>query len=233
MIYRYPVNYIAITQYYKKGNHYGLDLGWNSAHGGKNQPIYASESGTIEKVVDNDKTGKSWGNLVKINHGNKNYTLYAHLKNGVLVKKGQQVEKGQIIGYMGTTGHSTGNHCHYEVYEGGSSTSKRVNPISRTYVYEGQTVGSTTAKSKEILYYKEQYNLTRLLKKGLKGNDVKELQKKLSGIGYSIGRYGVDGSFGNDTLKAVKLFQKNNKLKVDGIVGKDTAHELGWNYKGK
>lgn len=70
-----------------------------------------------------------------------------------------------------------------------------------------------------------QFNLTRVLKPGCKGDDVKELQKAL--------KISVDGIFGNDTETAVKKFQKSHGLKVDGIVGKKTAHELGWLYKGK
>lgn len=74
--------------------------------------------------------------------------------------------------------------------------------------------------------YVEKYNLTRLLKKGCKGSDVKELQKTLGGLT-------CDGIFGNKTLAKVKAFQKNNKITADGKVGKNTAHALGWLYKGK
>ena len=56
--YRYPVNYIAITTYFKKGVHNGLDLGWNSKHGGKNQPIYAVADGKVYSTKDKDKTYK-------------------------------------------------------------------------------------------------------------------------------------------------------------------------------
>lgn len=83
------------------------------------------------------------------------------------------------------------------------------------------------------LPYDEQFNLTRLLKKGCKGNDVKELQKELKKRGYSIGKSGVDGDFGNDTANAVAKFQKDNHLVADKKVGKKTAHKLGWLYKGK
>lgn len=76
-----------------------------------------------------------------------------------------------------------------------------------------------------LLPYVEQFNLTRLLKKGCKGNDVKELQKK---IGTK-----VDGIFGNNTLAKTKKWQTNHELKADGIVGRDTAHSLGWLWKGK
>lgn len=90
--------------------------------------------------------------------------------------------------------------------------------------------------------YVEKYNLTRLLttKKskgkwvcGSKGNDVKELQKELQRRGYNIGKDGIDGKFGNDTRNAVIKFQKDNRLSTDGKVGKNTAHALGWTYKGK
>lgn len=77
-----------------------------------------------------------------------------------------------------------------------------------------------------LLPYVDQFNLTRLLKKGCKGNDVKELQKTLGGLT-------ADGIFGDKTLKKVKSFQKKKKLTQDGKVGKNTAHALGWLYKGK
>ena len=70
------------------------------------------------------------------------------------------------------------------------------------------------------------FNLTRLLFKGCKGNDVKELQKEL-GIKQ-------DGIFGSITKDKVKALQRKNGIKpIDGIVGKNTAHCLGWTYKGK
>lgn len=81
--------------------------------------------------------------------------------------------------------------------------------------------------------FTKEFNLTRLLKKEVRGNDVKELQRELIKRGYSCGKYGADGIFGNETEKAVKKFQKDNKLTQDGIVGKNTAHKLGWLYKGE
>jgi hypothetical protein len=72
----------------------------------------------------------------------------------------------------------------------------------------------------------EKYNLKRLLKKGCKGADVKELQKTLGGLT-------CDGVFGDKTYKKVRTFQKSKKISVDGKVGRDTAHALGWLYKGK
>ena len=72
----------------------------------------------------------------------------------------------------------------------------------------------------------EKLNLTRILKKGSTGTAVKNLQKALGGLD-------VDGIFGAKTEARVKAFQKKNKLTVDGIVGKNTAHKLGWLWCGK
>ena len=152
MKFRYPVNYVAITQEFSN-THRGIDLGWNSLHGGSHQPIYASQDGKVIVAKDNDNTKKSWGNYVKIDHGNNIYTLYAHLKKGVVAKVGQEVKMGDLIGYMGNTGDSKGNHLHFEIYEGGADTKYRIDPQLRTYVYPDQKVSNGTAKKEDVLYY--------------------------------------------------------------------------------
>lgn len=76
-----------------------------------------------------------------------------------------------------------------------------------------------------LLPYVDQFNLTRLLKKGCKGNDVKEMQK-------IIGTK-ADGVFGKNTLAKLKTWQKNHGLKADGVVGANTAHSFGWTFKNK
>ena len=68
------------------------------------------------------------------------------------------------------------------------------------------------------------------LKKGDKGSAVKEMQKMLVICGYSCGKYGVDGSFGDDAEKAVKDFQRDNGLSVDGVYGKNTKAKLVAKY---
>jgi len=76
-----------------------------------------------------------------------------------------------------------------------------------------------TYKTKEVNPYAEP---TKDLKKGSRGTGVKWIQWYLDKYGYDLGKYGIDGDFGTLTLKAVKAFQKANKLTVDGIVGKLT-----------
>ena len=73
--------------------------------------IYAAASGTVVKVVWG-KTG--YGYYVIIDHGDGIQTLYGHNSN-LYVKVGQYVNQGDVIAAMGSTGNSTGNHCHFEI----------------------------------------------------------------------------------------------------------------------
>lgn len=84
---------------------------------------------------------------------------------------------------------------------------------------------SIVSKIKEKVS-KPKHNLTRLLKVGSTGKMVENLQKALGGLV-------VDGKFGTKTEAKVKAFQKKHRLTADGIVGKDTAHALGWLWCGK
>lgn len=87
--------------------------------GGAKIPIYAAASGTVMKTITGCKVGYQscgggYGNYVMIKHPNGIITMYAHLSSN-LVSKGEVVKKGQQIGKMGNTGHSTGTHLHFEV----------------------------------------------------------------------------------------------------------------------
>lgn len=90
--------------------HAGLDF---SAPQGT--PIYATADGTI-RVASYSATG--YGNHVIINHGYGYETLYGHMVR-IKSRAGQRVKRGEIIGYVGSTGKSTGPHCHYEVHKNG------------------------------------------------------------------------------------------------------------------
>ena len=92
--------------------------------------IIAHSDGVVVEVVKNynktDKSGTSYGNYVKIKHSNGYYTLYAHLKyKSVTVSVNTKVKKGEVIGYMGNTGHSNGAHLHFEVRDKKNS---KINP---------------------------------------------------------------------------------------------------------
>ena len=66
-----------------------------------------------------------------------------------------------------------------------------------------------------------------MLRKGSRGEAVREMQEKLIALGYDLGKCGADGIFGRKTLAAVKKFQKANGLKADGICGRIT-HDCLW-----
>jgi len=74
-------------------------------------PIYATGDGVI---VQADAEATGYGNHVRINHGYGYITLYAHMSE-ISAKVGQKVKRGDVIGYIGSTGKSVGPHCHYEV----------------------------------------------------------------------------------------------------------------------
>ena len=88
-------------------------------------PIYATGDGFV-KNADNSLSG--YGNHIEINHGYGYLTLYGHLSK-YKVRTGQRVKRGDIIGYVGSTGRSQAPHCHYEVHKDG----KVVNPINFYY----------------------------------------------------------------------------------------------------
>ena len=86
--------------------HKGIDI---AIAGGT--PIYAAHNGTVVAT-----TGHwSYGNVVMIDNGDGITTLYAHMQSAAIVGVGQTVTQGQVIGYVGSTGNSTGNHLHFEV----------------------------------------------------------------------------------------------------------------------
>ena len=99
----------------RPNNHTGIDI-----PASRNTNIYAAKSG----VVTTSTYNSSYGNYVVVSHSDGTSTLYAHMnKRGV--SKGATVSQGQVIGYVGTTGSSTGNHLHFEIRVNGS----RVDPV--------------------------------------------------------------------------------------------------------
>ena len=96
--------------------HGGIDLA-----GPVGTPIYATADGLVAKAEWNNG---GYGNLVEINHGQGILTRYGHMSR-IAATAGQRVRRGDLIGYMGSTGRSTGSHLHYEVRIDG----RAVNPI--------------------------------------------------------------------------------------------------------
>ena len=122
---RRPCSWIKLTSPY--GYRIHPTLGTRKFHNGvdlaNNQgtPIYAARSGKVTVAT----YGGTYGYYVTINHGDGYSSLYAHMTH-YTVSKGQTVKKGDVIGYMGSTGRSTGPHLHFSIFYNGSS----VNPMN-------------------------------------------------------------------------------------------------------
>jgi murein DD-endopeptidase MepM/ murein hydrolase activator NlpD len=111
----WPTAGYRITQYFS-WRHFAIDIA-NKA----GTPIYAADSGSVEV----SGWGRGYGNQVVIDHGGGKKTRYGHMSK-TLVRKGNTVEKGQVIGLMGSTGWSTGSHLHFEVIINGG----KYNPLN-------------------------------------------------------------------------------------------------------
>ena len=111
-----PFGYRIHPIYHTQKMHTGVDI--NVAYG---TPVYAADGGTV--ILSGWNGG--YGNCIVINHGNGITTLYGHMSS-LVAGVGQSVSKGQVIGYVGSTGASTGPHLHWEVAVNG----QRVNPLN-------------------------------------------------------------------------------------------------------
>jgi murein DD-endopeptidase MepM/ murein hydrolase activator NlpD len=86
--------------------------------------VFATGDGVVQKTTND---GWGYGNHVVIEHGFGYSTLYGHLSK-IMVRPGQTVKRGQLLGHVGNTGRSTGPHLHYEVRRGG-------NPLNPAFFY--------------------------------------------------------------------------------------------------
>lgn len=119
--------------------HYGMDF-----TAPRGTPIYATGDGVVSRA---DNTATGYGNHVVIDHGYGYESLYGHMYK-YNVRAGQRVQRGDIVGFVGSTGRSEAPHCHYEVFKDG----ERINPINFYY-------GSLTAEEfAEILKITQQEN---------------------------------------------------------------------------
>ena len=137
-------------------------LGYNKLHQGtdfaapRGTPIMASGSGVILRA----QKYKGYGNFVSIKHNSTYVTAYGHMsKYGRGIKKGVRVNQGQIIGYVGSTGMSTGPHLHYEVIKNG----KRINS-QRLKLPTGKTLDNEARNRFEIERIKIDVRLAALRK---------------------------------------------------------------------
>jgi len=90
----------------------------------ENTPVLAARDGTVIRVKDDSTIGgpdeslRDDSNLIQIQHEHEEYSVYAHLKpQGAIVKDGEKVKEGQVIGYSGMTGFTTYPHLHFHVFQ--------------------------------------------------------------------------------------------------------------------
>ena len=124
-----PLRYKRISSNFSNARKHPI-LGYTRAHRGvdyaapRGTPIRSTADGVVSRVVHNDRAA---GNFLAIRHANGFQTRYMHLSGFASgIRKGTQVSRGSTIGYVGSTGLSTGPHLHYEVIQGG----RHLNPLS-------------------------------------------------------------------------------------------------------
>lgn len=215
--------------------HHGVDLKATSG-----TPLIAPDDG---KVIDAKIRRNACGGTLYIDHGGGIKTRYCHLKR-IDVNKGDNVVKGQVMGLTGGgekdegKGRSTGAHLHYELYINGKTVDpeKYLNfssgsvskSLTKNNDDENITTTDTTISSEPVTIKKIVNNgdSSETLRKSSKGDGVKELQNFLMKNGFDLPKYGADGNFGSETKSAVEEFQKTNGLRVDGVVGIETAKKI-------
>ncbi len=123
---RTPIDGARLSSGFGKRRH--PILGYNKMHRGvdfaapRGTPIYAAGNGVIALAGRNG----AYGNYIRVRHNARYSTAYAHMKSLARgMRRGKRVSQGQVIGYVGTTGRSTGPHLHYEILIGG----RRTNPM--------------------------------------------------------------------------------------------------------
>lgn len=118
----WPVDgYFNVSQGYRGAGHRGTDMNTMGAH----PDVFAVQTGIVVEAQDD---GDGFGNKVVIYHGEKTYTLYAHLHT-MKVKPGQYIDEGTVIGTVGHTGNSDGDHLHIQLTKTGDPENATLDPM--------------------------------------------------------------------------------------------------------
>lgn len=191
--------------------HNGIDLvASNDGTVGQTDYIMAHTGG----VVDGEGFDNSAGYYCNIKVSDNVIMVYYHMNARCKFRKGNTVKEGDVIGYMGKTGNVTGAHLHFGIKVGG----KWVDPepyINADYVAPANNVDVELP----------------VLERGAKGCAVAAMQSLLISMGYDLGTYGADGSFGGQTTRAVNSFKHDRNLDENGVIDVVTWKEIITNYK--
>lgn len=189
----------------KHEHHSGTDLVALGENGGAvSDWVAAFDSGEVIEAGYNARSGY----YCRIRHDETAVSLYCHFKKGTLrVKKGDRVERGDVLGFMGSTGRSTGAHLHLGIAFFGE------------YVDPEKYFDKTLSEVNKLTLTHER----KVLKRGAVGEEVRLLQTMLVFHGASVL---IDSSFGPATHAALIEFQKSRGLSADGSAGPATWNEL-------
>ncbi len=203
--YKITYPYGTRTIFGKAEHHSGTDLVALAENGGAvSDWVVAFDGGEVIEAGYNSRSGY----YCKIRHDETAVTLYCHFKKDSLkVKKGDRVARGDILGYMGSTGRSTGAHLHLGVAFFGE------------YVDAEDYFDKTLSEVNTLTLTHER----KILRKGAVGEEVRLLQTLLNFHGAALG---CDSSFGPATHDALISFQKSRALEADGSAGPATWKEL-------
>lgn len=186
-------------------NHTGVDLVALTEKGGAlSDWVVAFDSGEVTEAGFSSRSGY----YCRIKHDETLATLYCHFKKDTLkVKKGDRVERGDVLGYMGSTGRSTGAHLHLGI------------SLFGEWVDPEQYFDKDLSEVNKLILTHER----RVLRRGAVGDEVRLLQSLLVFHGAEIS---TDSSFGPATERALVAFQKSREIESDGIAGPATWQEL-------
>ncbi len=193
--------------------HQGFDL-----VGISDKNIYSPVYGYVEcagwENPYNHKQG--FGQYVRIRIGNTNYRMYFGHLSSIAVSVGQTVKPGQLLGVEGSTGHSSGSHCHWEIRNG---TNKR-NYVSIAN-YSG-IPNSASHTSRQSGWGAELLGPETLRRRG----SCNSPEKLFNAVMQSVVGVNTDGIFGGGTERAVKKYQSAHGLTADGLVGRNTKNKM-------
>lgn len=214
----YP-SYLVTSPFGPRGSgyHYGIDLvATKDGRTGRTDYITAHTGGVVEECGYNS----SAGNFVRIRVSDSTVMSYCHFRDTLPWKKGDIIEKGTALGYMGDTGNSSGAHLHWGVTVNGTW----VNPApwldadfsDKVPIPVPEEVPKTQTCTVTI----------PVIRFGDRSETVKIMQVLLDHHGYSCGEYGADGIYGDDTKTALEYFQAEKDLDSDAVCGHDTWTKL-------
>lgn len=198
------------------GFHSGIDLVARTAAGADRSDVIMAHTGG---VVDGCGYEDAGGNYVRIRVSDRTTMSYCHFRDKLPWKKGDIIEKGTVLGMMGSTGNSTGDHLHWGIKRDG----QWIDPepyLDTDYTEESSAPAPEAPKIQTCTV-----NLP-IIRFGMEGEAVRSMQTLLALRGFPCGDSGADGIFGSETKKALEAFQESCNLDPDAVCGQLTWPKL-------